>query len=190
MAFAMPYFLYAVNCFEFEIIKEAFMADNEHKNVPSIVKNGISVIQWLCIAFYFFDVVIVSYVVFGRFILKNTPEWGEEIARLCMVWLALLSANLALESDSHIRMVFADRLFGKTGVKIRNIIFALLNIFFAVFLVIEGAKFSMMTRGSFMPGSKWPTAILYISVPISAVFYVLILIYKLYEEVKSWIKTR
>lgn len=155
------------------------------KEGPSRLYNAI---RWICVMNLGLQVIVVVYVVFGRFILNNTPKWGEEIALLAMVWLSLLSAALAMEDDTHIRMSVFDRFFSYRGLIVRDIIFFVLNVTFCIFLVIEGIKLSILTRVSIMPGSKLPVPILYVSVPIAGAGYVFIIILKFIEQVKSWIK--
>ena len=148
------------------------------------------IIQMSCLVFMMVQVVIVVYVVFGRFVLNNTPKWGEEIALLAMVYLSLFSAALAMEDDGHIRMTFVDKFFGKRGLWIRNTLFYILNVSFCIFLVIEGFNLLNLTKSSILPGSRLPVPVLYISVPVSSIGYIFILTKKFIEEVRSWTRTR
>jgi TRAP-type C4-dicarboxylate transport system permease small subunit len=169
-----------------EIKNEANPAREEPESYSGIYR----CIQWCCLVFVLLQVIIVSYVVFGRFILNKTPQWGEETALLCMVWFSLLSAALAMEDDSHIRMSFVDKFFGKKGIKIRNVFFLLINIVFCSLLIVEGIKLSILTIGSIMPGSHLPVPVMYIPVPIAGVFYLYMQVTILIKEVKSWTKTQ
>ena len=146
------------------------------------------VISWICLFSMTVQVLIVVYVVFGRFVLNNTPKWGEEIALLAMVWFSLLSAGLAMEDDIHIRMSVFDRLFSRKARIARDSIFFALNLILSIFLVVEGIKLLFLTKSSIMPGSRLPVPILYLSVPVASVGYVYILIVKFIKQVKIWTK--
>lgn len=148
------------------------------------------IIQMTCLVFMLIQVGVVVYVVFGRFILNNTPKWGEEIALLAMVYLSLFSAALAMEEDAHIRMTFVDKYFTKWGLWIRDTVFFILNISFCIFLVIEGFNLLNLTRSSILPGSRLPVPVLYVSVPLSSAGYIFIITKKFIEEVRSWTRTR
>ena len=169
---------------DFHIAEEVL--DEPNKN-PSLFYRAI---QWVCVGSMALQVLVVVYVVFGRFVLNNTPKWGEEIALLAMVWLSLFSAALAMEDDSHIRMSIFDRMFSRRGIIIRDIIFFALNALFCIFLLTEGLKLVILTNASIMPGSRLPVPVLYISVPISAIGYIYVLSINFFKQVKSWIKTQ
>ncbi len=49
-------------------------------------------------------VAVVCLVVFSRYVLNDTPRWGEEVALLAMVWFSLLSAVPAIWDNRHIRV--------------------------------------------------------------------------------------
>ena len=46
-------------------------------------------------------VAVVFYIFFGRYVMHNSPMWGEPFSLLCLVWLSLLgSAGGAQERAS------------------------------------------------------------------------------------------
>ena len=155
----------------------------EHEERKSLAEKTVDilydVIQWICVACLAGQVVVVSYAVFGRFILNDTPAWSDEIARVLMVWMSLLSAAMAVRDDTHVRIAMFDRLFGKTGLKIRNTVFALLNIFFCAVLFWKGLDLIQQTARTKLPGSGLPSSILYASVCIGGLAMALMLLYRM-----------
>jgi TRAP-type C4-dicarboxylate transport system permease small subunit len=121
------------------------------------------------------QVVIVCYVVAGRYIFKKTPAWGEELSLLCMVWFSLLSASLAVRDNTHIRMSIVDAIFPKKVLKFIDRIFYLLNVAFSLFMIIEGTKLTLLTVRSIMPGIGISISWLYVSVPIAGLSLMLTL---------------
>ena len=53
-------------------------------------------------------VVITAYLVFGRFVLHSQPVWGEEVVLMCITYMALISAALAIRDDSHMKMTVIE----------------------------------------------------------------------------------
>lgn len=132
----------------------------------------------LCQLMMLVMVILTVYVVFGRYVLSKTPGWGEELPLLCMVWFSLLSAALAVNDDSHIRIQLFDTILPKKLVKGLKIVFHILNTLFAVFMAVEGIKLSMMTKMSVMPGMGISVAFLYMSVAVAGLALVLTLLGK------------
>ena len=49
--------------------------------------------------------------VFSRYVLQNTFQWYDEIARLCFVWMIFLGAVVAVQRGAHFRLhLVVDRL--------------------------------------------------------------------------------
>lgn len=150
--------------------------------VERVVARVSRFLEWSCILFLFVQVVIVVYVVFGRFILNRTPRWGEEVALIAMVWLSMFSAVLAEIQDQHISIDLVDILLPPLVKRIRTVAFNILNACFSLFLVVEGVKLAHLTRQSIMPGSRLPMPALYLSVPAASVFLTLVLAKKIVSK--------
>ncbi len=155
--------------------------DREEKK--SIIERGIDflyyAIQWICVICLAGQVLVTSYAVFGRFVLNDTPAWSDEISRVLMVWMSLLSAAMAVKDDTHVRITMLDKLFGKVGLKIRNTIFALLNIFFCSVLFWKGVDLVRQTARTILPGSGLPSSILYGSVCAGGLAMAVMLLYRM-----------
>ena len=70
-------------------------------------------IELICKLILLFMVVIITYTVFGRFVLRHTPTKGEELSIFLMVWLAILGSSLAVRNGIHIRMTIINYLLSK-----------------------------------------------------------------------------
>lgn len=155
---------------------------NKKSTVERIVDFFYDAVQWVCVACLAGQVVVVSYTVFGRFVLNDTPPWGDEIARVLMVWMSLLSASLAVRDDTHVRITMLDRLFGTVGRKIRDTIFAVMNIAFCGVLFWKGIDLIEQTAKTKLPGSGLPSSILYASVCVGGLAMAVMLVYRLGRE--------
>ena len=68
-----------------------------------------NVITFLCKLLLIGDIIITSWAIAGRYIpFIEDPQWSEEIVLTLMVYMAVLSATLAIRKGSHIRMSHRD----------------------------------------------------------------------------------
>lgn len=139
-------------------------------------------LEWLSVIFLFNQVVVVVYVVFGRFILSRTPVWGEEIALLFMVWLSMFSAVIAEMDSAHIGITLIEKVLSDRAIKTRNLIFQLMNAIFCLVLTIGGFSLVFKLKQAIMPGSKLPAWLLYLCVPISSIFLFLVILKKIVRK--------
>ena len=156
------------------------MENQPKKSVISCLTDRFyQVIQWTCMLCLAGQVVIISYAVVGRFVLNHSPAWAEEISRILMVWMSLLSASLAVKDKTHVRMTVFDKLFGKTGLKIREVVFVTINFIFCGVLFWKGIELVRQTHGTRLPGRGLPTSLLYGSVCAGGICMAIMLIYEL-----------
>ena len=99
-----------------------------------------------------------------------------------MVWMSLLAASLAVKDDTHVRIAIFDKIFGPRGIKIRDTIFALLNIFFCSVLFWKGIDLISQTTRTKLPGSGLPSSILYASICVGGLAMAIMLLYRLWRE--------
>lgn len=62
----------------------------------------VSYLQWLLVAVFLTLVFVVLWGVGSRYLLGDQASWSEELARLLMVWLALLGAALVCREENHL----------------------------------------------------------------------------------------
>lgn len=134
--------------------------------------------------FLLIQVIITSYVVFGRFILDKTPGWGEELSLLCMVWFSLLSAGLALKEDNHIRLSLVDLILPEKALRVLAWFTNILIFCFGLFMIVGGIRLMILTQNAIMPGSGISTLWLYMSLPVAGGSIILMLIGKVRETTR------
>ena len=155
----------------------------EHELGKSKVERVIdllySLIQWICVICLAGQVVVITWAVFGRFVLNNTPSWAEEVSKILMVWMSLVAAALADQEETHRRISNFLKLFCAYGLENCNTIFALLNIFFCGVLFWKGLDLIEQTSRTKLPGSGLPSSVLYGSVCIGGLAMTIMLLYQL-----------
>jgi len=154
--------------------------DKGAKSGFNIVKR---IIEVSCQVFLVTQVIIISYVVFGRYVINNTPAWGEESALFCMVWFSLLSSVLAFKEERHLKMCIVDFILPSKIIKYFDIFVFAGVIIFSIFLLLIGIDIVKLTAGSTMTGMRIKSSWLYLSVPVTGVMMFLIIIEKIYLRI-------
>ncbi|MBQ9320989.1 MAG: TRAP transporter small permease [Eubacterium sp.] len=152
-----------------------------------------AVVMFLCKLFLIADVVITSYAVLGRYIGKyipflSDPAWSEEMVLTCMIYMAFLSAALAIRRGTHIRMTSLDRYLPEKLIIVLDLAAYVLVLLFSIVLVYEGFQFAV-TIGSRATYTSLPWLSrfwLYAPVPISGIAMVLFQI----EVIVNYIKEK
>ena len=121
-----------------------------------------------CIALILFMTVEVIVGVFFRYALDAPIKWGEELARLIMVWAGLLGVSIALKDGEHIGLeMLVGRLSGRSLAVCNLAVHSLVGIFLAV-LFLWGINISIAAWGTSLPALqiKWTWS--HLAVPVSA----------------------
>lgn len=114
-------------------------------------------------------VAITTYVVFNRFVIKSSLVWGEPVVLMCMVYMSLVSAALAIRNDTHIRMSVIDFVVPEKAISVMRGA-AQVGIFgFGLFMIVYGWKFSILAGRNVMTGVGIKSMWLYITCPVAGV---------------------
>lgn len=155
--------------------------EKEKNILDKIIDICYKVIEFFCVLCLVGQVILVSYAVFGRLAAVRTPSWCEEISRVLMVWMALLTASLAIKDDSHVQMAVFDKLFGKIGLVVRDTIYALLNIGFCGILFWKGWDLIVQSHRTRLAASGLPSSFLYGAACAGGLTMIIMLTYKLWR---------
>jgi TRAP-type C4-dicarboxylate transport system permease small subunit len=108
------------------------------------------------------DILVTSMAVLGRYVsFIPDPAWSEEVVLTCMVYMAVVSAAMALRNDSHIRMTALDKYLPLKLVRALDVAADIAVIAFSVMMLVSGWKFCIGL------GSKG----YYISIPTLSKFW-------------------
>jgi TRAP-type transport system small permease protein len=138
---------------------------------------------WVCIGLILFMTVEVIVAVFFRYALDAPIKWGEELARLLMVWAGLLGVSIALKDGDHIGLeVLTGRLSGKSLAWCNLITHFLVGAFLVV-LVVWGIQISKAAWGTFLPALqiKWTWS--HAAVPVTAAIQLIHLIGMVIDDI-------
>lgn len=137
------------------------------------MKKFYDTVYWLFMSFcklvFIASICITSFVVFCRYILHSTPRWGEQAILLCMVYMALISASLAVRTDTHIRVMLIDYLLPAKAIRVLKAMSHVCIFAFSLFMIIYGVQFTILMKNSIMSGLGCKQSFLYASVPIAGI---------------------
>ncbi len=112
-------------------------------------------------------VIIIN--VFMRYILNTGLRWGEEVAKLFMVWFTFIAMAVGVKQGLHISLHILPKTLPVILDKIFIFLKDITTLAIAVVFFIYGIKLVQFTSRSIMPATEWPSSILYLILPISAV---------------------
>ncbi len=153
-----------------------------------------NLIMFLCKIFLVADVVITSYAVLGRYIGKyipfmKDPAWSEEIVLTCMIYMAFLSAALAIRKQTHIRMTSFDEYLPVKVVQVLQLIGDFLVLGFALIMLYEGGIFAYNIGGKgFYVSLPWLSKFwLYLPICLSGIAITIFEIEVIWKHIKELI---
>lgn len=99
------------------------------------------IIMFICKLLLIADIVITSMSVAGRYIeFIPDPAWSEQIVLTLMVYMAVLSATLAIRRGAHIRMTAFDPYLPKWLIKFLDVLADVAVLALGVVMLIYGIK--------------------------------------------------
>ncbi|KLU60683.1 sialic acid TRAP transporter permease protein SiaT [Peptococcaceae bacterium CEB3] len=142
------------------------------------------IVEDLGIAALILMIVIVSFSVFSRYVLKSTPPWVEDSALSAMVWFGFLSISYGMRTDAHIRVTVIDKLIpNAVFAKILDWFVWLMLLAFGIFLIVDGSEVCQLTATTIMPGLMVSSSWMFAAVPVSGIAIVLQLLQKVRKMV-------
>jgi len=147
------------------------------------------ILMFICKLLLIGDILITSWAVAGRYIPFITdPHWSEEIVLTLMVYMAVLSATLAIRKGAHIRMTAFDTYLPKKVLLVSDILADLAVLALGVVLVVYGIKFCnspLSIRGKYasLPGlSKvWQ----YLPVPVAGIGMIIFELEQVFQHIEQ-----
>lgn len=152
---------------------------NKASSIAEIISKALVVP--LCIAFF----LIVFFGVITRFILKMPFVSSMEFARICFVWFCFVGSSLAYKYGEHIQFTFVLSRVPELVRKVMVVIIDLLELTFFVILLNESIKLTDKVSMTVFPASSLSYSVMYVSLPITAVFLIIHGLYFLFRDLSS-----
>ena len=108
---------------------------------------------------------VVSWQVFGRFVLQSSPSWSEQAALLLMIWYVFLAAGAGVWERFHIRIdILEQRLSEANRRRLRIAIHALIALL-GLALLVFGLQLVASVREHVIPSLGISRAWAYVPIP-------------------------
>ena len=146
----------------------------------------------LCKILLIADIVISLLTVLQRYIPNSifpAMPWGEQVVLTFMVYLAVLSAALAIRTNGHIRMTAFDKFLPKKLVMVSDIIADVVVMALGVVMVIYGTQVCNGPLAKFAKYESIPTLSkmwMYLPVPVAGVGMIVFEIEAVYNHIKAF----
>lgn len=147
------------------------------------------IIMFLCKILLVADILITCYMVIGRYVnFIAAPVWGEQIVLTLMVYMAVLSATLAIRNNAHIRMTCFDPFLPKKLVMSLEILSDVLVMILGYVMLVHGwtATVKLGSRG-YYDSLPWLSRFwMYFPVPLAGVGMIIFELEQLYDHIKAF----
>lgn len=147
---------------------------------------AVSGLKWVTIVLFAVLVVDVLWGVVSRFWPGIVPsDWTEELGIYLLAWVSLLGSALTYRDRGHLGLDYFLTLFDPAAQRFSAVIIELCVLVFAGFGLCYGGYrlvSDTLTSGQLTPVLQWKTGYMYLSVPISGVFFVAFAIEHLLER--------
>ena len=111
------------------------------EKIKPIYDWAYKIILLICKLLLIADIIITSITVAGRYFpFFTAPHWGEEIVLTLMVYMAVLSATLAIRKRSHIRMTAFDKYLPRKVLIALDLLADIAVLVLGVILLSEGLE--------------------------------------------------
>ena len=146
------------------------------------------ILMFICKLLLIGDIIITAWAVAGRYIpFISDPHWSEEIVLTLMVYMAVLSATLAIRRGAHIRMTAFDSYLPKKTLLVSDILADIAVLVLGIVLVYYGIKFCnspLSLRGKYasLPLSKfWQ----YLPIPVAGIGMIIFEVEQIFLHIEA-----
>lgn len=141
-------------------------------------KPGYNFLELFLFGLLLLMVFFTIFAVFTRYVLNQSLDWTEELARFLYIWITFLGALVVLAKNKHIAIeTLLDALPKKVSSLLRKINVVLM-ISFTLSMIIGGWQVSKMAMFQVAPGTGIRLGYVYAVIPLSGVLMLLYLVFK------------
>ena len=148
------------------------------------------VVMVICKLLLIADILITTFAVIGRYVpFIPNPSWTEQVVLTLMVYMAVLSATLAIRTDSHIRMTALDRFLPKKLIMVLDVLADLAVMTLGVLMLVYGWKVCQSPLAKFGKYESMPWLSrfwMYFPVPLAGGSMIIFELESLYNHIKAF----
>ena len=148
------------------------------------------IVLFICKLLLIADIIITAWSVAGRYIhFIVDPKWSEEVILTLMVYMAVLSATLAIRKRAHIRMTAFDKYLPKKVLMASDLLADIAVLALGVVLVIYGVKFCnspLSMRGKYASIPTLSKFWQYLPVPVAGVSMIIFELEQVFQHIEAF----
>jgi TRAP-type C4-dicarboxylate transport system permease small subunit len=131
-----------------------------------------SVSKYLLLAVMAEMVILIATNVFGRYVLRSSISWAEEVVRYSLVWMSFLGAACGYKNRELVAMTtFVKKINPGVRWKI-GLLMELTMAFLLVLAIYFGVKITIMVISQTSPATQVSMSLIYISIPLNCIVMV------------------
>ena len=146
--------------------------------------------NFICVICLTVQVITIVVLVIGRYFFHKVPQGTEELALLCMVWMALLSICLNVRKDEHLKMEVVDLFCPESSIKYFQVICAVLTFIFSCYMIKYGYAIWTLKFGTVMSSLPISGAWFYAVIPLAGLLTAFVSVVFLLTLVLKFIDTK
>jgi TRAP-type C4-dicarboxylate transport system permease small subunit len=136
------------------------------------------------------DILVTCYIVIGRYIsFIDPPVWGEQVVLTLMVYMAVLSATIAIRNNAHIRMTSFDRYLPQKVLMCLELVSDILVLVLGYVMLKHGwdSAYKMLIRKTKYDSLPWLSRFwMYFPVPVAGAGMIIFELEQLYQHIKAF----
>ena len=148
------------------------------------------IVMFICKILLIVDILVTSMAVAGRYIeFIPDPAWSEQVVLTCMVYMAVLSATLAIRTNSHIRMTVFDQYLPAKVVKTLDVVADIAVMVLGYILLTKGIEVcnSPLAKFGKYESLPWLSRVwMYIPIPLAGGSMMIFEIEQLFDHIKAF----
>ena len=164
------------------------------KRVEPLYQTVYKIFLNICKLLLVADILITSWTVLARYLtFIPAPTWGEELILTLMVYMAVLSASLAIKRNAHIRMTSFDRYLPKKLILVLDLLADLAVLVLAVIMLVTGWQYATTigAKGSYNSMPWLSRFWMYFPIPLAGVAMIFFEVERIVIDIERfWIKEK
>lgn len=138
------------------------------KGLPLRILDALTrLAQGFCTVLLMVMTVIISWQIFGRFVLNDTPRWSEQLAGTMMVYLAIIGGAIAVREGRHIALIWFQEQLPVSVQAVLRVLIDCLLLMFGLLMALYGARMVELVEAWTIPTLGLSRSINYWPFPIA-----------------------
>lgn len=110
---------------------------------------------------------VISWQIFGRYVLNDTPKWSEQLAGILIVYMTMIGGAIALRENRHIALTYFRDRWSPTARSRARLVSYLLMAGFGALMMVSGVRMAQLVQAWTIPGLGISQGVNYWSFPVA-----------------------